>query len=118
MTVSLLLPVGQGQKRSGEDAGLIKPKSKRDKIAAEREYKKKKAQKKAQRLKQLEEERESEKNKWLDFNAKIFSKTSKGKVKKSIFATPDSVSGRVGVGTCGKSGKPMTQFPQHEKWKK
>jgi hypothetical protein len=43
----------------------------RDKIAAEREYKKKKAQKKAQRQKQLEEERESEKNKWLDFNAKV-----------------------------------------------
>ena len=43
----------------------------RDKIAAEREYKKKKAQKKAQRHKQLEEERESEKNKWLDFNAKV-----------------------------------------------
>ena len=40
-------------------------------MAAEREYKKKKAQKKAQRQKQLEEEREGEKNKWLDFNAKV-----------------------------------------------
>ena len=43
----------------------------RDKMAEEREYKRKKAQKKAQRRKDLEEERESEKNKWLDFNAKV-----------------------------------------------
>lgn len=43
----------------------------KDRIAAEREYKKKKAQKKAQRQKVLEEEREGEKNKWLDFNAKV-----------------------------------------------
>lgn len=40
-------------------------------MAEQREYKRKKSQKKAQRLKQLEEERESEKNKWLDFNAKV-----------------------------------------------
>ncbi|KAL8578888.1 hypothetical protein ACOMHN_001850 [Nucella lapillus] len=77
-----------------------------------------KSQKKAQRLKQMEEERETEKNKWLDFNAKTFSKTSKGKVKKSIFATPDGMSGRVGVGTCGLSGKPMTAYQMQEKWKK
>ena len=43
----------------------------RDKIAEQREYKKKKTQKKAQRLKAQEEERETEKNKWLDFNAKV-----------------------------------------------
>ncbi|KAL8605997.1 hypothetical protein ACOMHN_040496 [Nucella lapillus] len=66
----------------------------------------------------MEEERETEKNKWLDFNAKTFSKMSKGKVKKSIFATPDGVSGRVGVGTCGVSGKPMTAYQMQEKWKK
>jgi hypothetical protein len=43
----------------------------KDKLALEREYKRKKNQKKAQRQKQLEEERETEKNKWLDFNAKV-----------------------------------------------
>ncbi|XP_052062236.1 survival of motor neuron-related-splicing factor 30-like [Mytilus californianus] len=95
-----------------------KHKSKRDKIAEQREYKKKKTQKKAQRLKAQEEERETEKNKWLDFNAKTFSKTNKGKVKKSIFATPDHVNGKVGVGTCGQSGKPMTKYTHQEKWKK
>ncbi|OWF54268.1 survival of motor neuron-related-splicing factor 30-like [Mizuhopecten yessoensis] len=95
-----------------------KPQSKKDLIASQREYKRKKSQKKAQRLKQMEEERESEKNKWLDFNSKTFSKTSKGKVKKSIFATTEHVNGRVGVGTCGVSGRPMTSFTQQEKWKK
>ena len=43
----------------------------RDKIAEQREYKRKKTQKKVQRLKAMEEEREVEKNKWLDFNAKV-----------------------------------------------
>ena len=38
---------------------------------AQREWKKKKAQKKAQRLKQMEDEREQDKNKWLQFNTKV-----------------------------------------------
>jgi survival-of-motor-neuron-related-splicing factor 30 len=45
----------------------------KDLLAEQREYKRKKSQKKAQRLKQLEEERETEKNKWLDFNTKVTS---------------------------------------------
>lgn len=45
-------------------------------------------------------------------------KSSKGKVKKSIFASPDTVDGKVGVGTCGHSGQPMTAYHQNEKWKK
>ncbi|KAL5013347.1 hypothetical protein ScPMuIL_007617 [Solemya velum] len=95
-----------------------KSKSKKDLIAKQREYKRKKNQKKAQRLQKMEEERESEKNKWLDFNVKTFSRTTKGKVKKSIFATPENVHGRVGVGTCGVGGKPMTSYSHQEKWKK
>ena len=132
----------------------------KDQLAAQREYKRKKNQKKAQRLKALEEERETEKNKWMDFNSKVsekvvefilaslspspewlftsiqmfvyrvfislhivpcfqtFSKTNKGKVKRSIFATPDAVNGRVGVGTCGIGGKPMTHYTHQEKWTK
>lgn len=43
----------------------------KDIIAAQREYKKKKAQKKVQKLKQQEEERETDKNKWLSFNARV-----------------------------------------------
>ncbi|KAI5640533.1 survival of motor neuron-related-splicing factor 30 [Phthorimaea operculella] len=81
-----------------------------------REYLKKKKQKKQQRFKQIEEERESEKNKWLNFHTKA---TKKAGVKgKSIFASPDNLTGRVGIGTCGISGKPMTEYTPGEKWKK
>ena len=56
---------------------------------------------------------------WLSsFFFQTFSKTNKGKVKKSIFATPDAVEGKVGVGTCGKGGRPMTHYIHQEKWKK
>ncbi|XP_068626575.1 survival of motor neuron-related-splicing factor 30 [Battus philenor] len=81
-----------------------------------REYLKKKKQKKQQRFKQIEEERESEKNKWLSFHSKASKKP--GVRTKSIFASPDNLSGRVGIGTCGISGKPMTEYTPGEKWKK
>ncbi|XP_069360232.1 survival of motor neuron-related-splicing factor 30 [Maniola hyperantus] len=81
-----------------------------------REYLKKKKQKKQQRFKQIEEERESEKNKWLSFHTKASKKP--GVRTKSIFASPDNLTGRVGIGTCGISGKPMTEYTPGEKWKK
>ncbi|KAL1465459.1 hypothetical protein WDU94_005032 [Cyamophila willieti] len=80
-----------------------------------REYQKKKKMKKQQRFKQLEEERESEKKKWINFHAKT---SKKGLVKKSIFASPDTVSGRVGIGTCGMSGRGMTEYHAADKHKK
>ena len=43
----------------------------KEQVSTQREYKRKKAQKKVQRMKQLEEEREVEKNKWLSFNTKV-----------------------------------------------
>ncbi|XP_026758732.1 survival of motor neuron-related-splicing factor 30 [Galleria mellonella] len=81
-----------------------------------REYQKKKKQKKQQRFKQIEEERESEKNKWLSFHSKAAKKA--GVKSKSIFASPDNLTGRVGIGTCGISGRPMTEYTPGEKWKK
>lgn len=81
-----------------------------------REYLKKKKQKKQQRFKQIEEERETEKNKWLTFHTKASRKP--GVKNKSIFASPDNLTGRVGIGTCGISGKPMTEYTPGEKWKK
>ncbi|OXU20028.1 survival of motor neuron-related-splicing factor 30 isoform X2 [Nasonia vitripennis] len=81
----------------------------------QREYLKKRKQKKLQRFKELEEEREQEKNKWLSFASKS---TKKGVIKKSIFATPENVNGRVGIGTCGVSGKEMTKFSNGEKWRR
>ncbi|XP_073957122.1 survival of motor neuron-related-splicing factor 30 [Choristoneura fumiferana] len=81
-----------------------------------REYLKKKKQKKQQRFKQIEEERETEKNKWLSFHTKASKKP--GVRTKSIFASPDNLTGRVGIGTCGISGQPMTNYTPGEKWKK
>ncbi|XP_067931596.1 survival of motor neuron-related-splicing factor 30-like [Watersipora subatra] len=99
--VSSLLPY--------DPARAKETRNRRDKAAAEREYKKAKNLKKKQRLKELEEQREKDKNKWQTFNSKLFSKTTKGRPsKKSIFATSEHVKGKVGVGTCGISGKPMT----------
>lgn len=84
-----------------------------------KEYLKKKKAKKLQRFKELEEERESEKQKWLAFTSKATKNKKAGFVKqKSIFASPDTVNGRVGIGTCGISGKPMTEFTTAEKWRK
>ncbi|XP_049878045.1 survival of motor neuron-related-splicing factor 30 [Pectinophora gossypiella] len=110
--VSLLdiKPLGTGIKRPAEsDEG-------KHGKGYNREYLKKKKQKKQQRFKQIEEERESEKNKWLSFNTKAAKKP--GVKSKSIFASPDNLTGRVGIGTCGISGKPMTEYTPGEKWKK
>ncbi|CAH1774900.1 unnamed protein product [Owenia fusiformis] len=82
---------------SGEGGSAAKrPMTKKDLIIQQKEYKKKKNEKKRQRMKELDEAKESEKNKWLAFNAKTFSKTNKGRVKKSIFATPDADKGNKG----------------------
>ncbi|XP_019641648.1 PREDICTED: survival of motor neuron-related-splicing factor 30-like [Branchiostoma belcheri] len=114
----------ESNKRTASEAGLggdwDKPKSKKEMLKAKQEYKKKKNMKKALRLKEIEEAREQEKNKWQDFNNKAFHKgNKKGKVKKSIFASPESVDGRVGVGTCGIADKPMTKYeapPQYARF--
>ncbi|XP_034475624.1 uncharacterized protein LOC117782710 isoform X1 [Drosophila innubila] len=82
----------------------------------QKEYLKKRKQKKQQRFKDLEEERESDKNKWLNFTTKNQKKP--GMKVNSIFASPDNVSGRVGIGTCGTAGKGMTDFTVGEKYRK
>lgn len=82
-----------------------------------KEYLKRKKAKKQQRFKVLEEEREQDKNKWLNFSTKNTKKSGAVKVK-SIFASPDNVNGRVGIGTCGVSGNPMTKYSYGEKYRK
>lgn len=54
--------------------------SRKEQIAEQREYKKKKAQKKVARMKELEQEREEQKSKWQQFNNKAYSKNKKGQV--------------------------------------
>merc|ERR1711978_258447 len=90
-------------------------KNKKELLAHQKEQKKEK-KKHLENLKALEAEREKEKNKWSAFSAKAFGK--KGFVKKSIFKTPESSDGRVGVGTCGISGQEMTKFEAAKKYRK
>ncbi|XP_059374742.1 survival of motor neuron-related-splicing factor 30-like [Carassius carassius] len=113
MPLHVLKPVEEGRSREDKDG---KPKSKKELLAEQREYKKKKAQKKVLRMKELEQEREDQKSKWQQFNNKAYSKNKKGQVKRSIFASPESVNGKVGVGTCGIADKPMTQYNDTSKY--
>ncbi|KAJ8365463.1 hypothetical protein SKAU_G00142940 [Synaphobranchus kaupii] len=103
-------------KAAEQGAGSEESKTRKEQIAEQREYKKKKAFKKAQRMKELEQEREVQKSKWQQFNNKAYSKNKKGQVKRSIFASPESVDGKVGVGTCGIADKPMTQYQDTSKY--
>ncbi|XP_018026684.1 survival of motor neuron-related-splicing factor 30 [Hyalella azteca] len=89
---------------------------KRQVVEAQRVQMKKKKQKKFDRQKQIDEAHEEDKQKWQQFTTK--SKKLKGVTKKSIFATPETASGRVGIGTCGISGRPMTDYTQAEKRKR
>lgn len=82
-----------------------------DKKPISREALKKKQQKRKEKLKEFEQEREKDKMKWQQFAMGKKAGKKKGLVsaaggkKTSIFATPESVEGRVGIGTCGISGK-------------
>lgn len=106
---SLLKPLnssGGGSKSWDNQRGSSSSKSSSNKTSSSqsRESLKKKQQKRQTKIKELEEEREKDKAKWQTFAKK------KKISNKSIFSSPDSVEGRVGVGTCGISGKPMTSY--------
>ncbi|XP_062520851.1 survival of motor neuron-related-splicing factor 30-like [Corticium candelabrum] len=115
---------GSRKRHADEAIKQQRPSKSRAKREAEKEYKRKKALKKAQRIKEIEDEREKEKSRWKQFTTKAgrqkgTSLSSKQNIqKKSIFASPDTVNGRVGVGTCGVGGKEMTQFSQPESYRR
>ncbi|CAH8601815.1 unnamed protein product [Dicrocoelium dendriticum] len=85
----------------------VSKKKKRDVKARAIEKKKLKKIKLQQREEEIENLCESEKNRWLNFSKKVL---KIGKTRKSIFASPEALDGRVGVGTCGIAGRPMTKF--------
>ena len=93
-------------------------KSKRAEWAAEKERRRKRTLKKAQRLKDIEEQKEKEKKGWKDFNSKASHKKYKGMKKTSIFASTEESGGKIGVGTCGISGRPMTNLTPAERMAK
>ena len=71
-----------------------------------------KKEKYAEKTKQRNQLAEDSKKSWTSFLGK---KSSRAITKKSIFSTPDAVHGRVGVGTCGVGGRPMTLFSSVKK---
>lgn len=92
-----------------------KAKSSRQHKEELREIKKKKAQKKLARSQEVEQHRETEKQRWKNFTTKSARQRGgpiNSKQKKSIFAVPDSIEGRVGIGTCNIGGKGMTGYEQ------
>jgi len=100
---------------SGNTTVHTQNKSKKELEIKRKEYLKEKKKKKLEKMKDLQEAKEKEKGKWLNFSSKAFGK--KGFVKKSIFKTPESKDGKVGVGTCGVSGQGMTDFTQAKKFR-
>ncbi|OQV22298.1 putative Survival of motor neuron-related-splicing factor 30 [Hypsibius exemplaris] len=84
-------------------------KSKHDQLKAQLEARKKKKAKYNEKMKEIEVHREKDANKWKNFQHKAGKKNITGVIKKSIFATSEEAEGKVGVGTCGISGKPMTK---------
>lgn len=99
------------------EPGVNRAMTKKDLLEREKERKKKKKARWMDKVKEIEESREQEKNKWQSFNTKAISKSKKGTIKKSIFATPDDGRGRVGFGTCGMGGQDMTKNSKVTHWK-
>jgi len=118
VTKASLLKEKKIEKRSAQAAGFSKEeeKNKKKEMENQRIHAKKRKQKKHDRQKQIEEAHEADKAKWQAFASKT--KKLKGFTKKSIFATPEAANGRVGIGTCGISGRPMTEYTAAEKWRK
>jgi len=85
----------------------------KEEVDKRREIKKKKLLRKKQRMKEFEEAREAGKQRWQQFYKKGSLKGKhkvKGLNKKSIFASREDGKGKIGVGTCGTSGKGMTEY--------
>jgi len=90
--------------------------TKRELEIKRKEYLKEKKIKKREKLENQIQTKEKEKKQWQSFANKAFGK--RGFVKKSIFKTPESSDGKVGVGTCGVSGQGMTDYNPIKKHRK
>ena len=116
--ISLLKP-SQTQRKKKDSSNGAQSNRKDGKL--NRDQIKKRQLKKQTRFKDLEEAREKDKNKWKQFNQKATHKGFKGASalsKASIFKSPASVEGKVGVGTCNINNKSMTNFTVSDKYRR
>eukprot|EP01062_Namystynia_karyoxenos_P067431 TRINITY_DN6138_c0_g1_i1.p1 TRINITY_DN6138_c0_g1~~TRINITY_DN6138_c0_g1_i1.p1 ORF type:complete len:382 (+),score=117.77 TRINITY_DN6138_c0_g1_i1:72-1148(+) len=83
----------------------------REQQKQQRERKRQKQQRFQDRMKEVNEEMEVGRSNWKSFMAAQQGSRGvrSGVAKKSIFASPDDATGRVGVGTCGTAGRGMTK---------
>lgn len=113
----LRLPSDESHRRKNLAFDPSKPKRSKGDFQLEKEKKRKKALRRIQKVKELEQQKEGEKNKWKNFNNRALAKSYKGvKKSSSIFASSDTPDGRVGVGTCGIGGKEGTKYRQQAKF--
>jgi len=73
-----------------------------------REAKKKKKEKYAAKIKEMDDVSEKDKNRWKNFNSKLQSKTWKGVVKKNKFDIPVDHENKIGVGTNAATNRIIT----------
>jgi len=105
----------------GPDGKLVPQGKTAEDREKEREKKKKKAEKRKAKELQKDEVANTTQSSWKKFNTGNKKSKSKngfrtGKAKDSIFKTPDSADGKVGVGTNNMGGKGMTDFKRRDKW--
>lgn len=91
------------QNNDNKDSHNKRPLSEAELLARKREKNRKKKAKLREKIKEQLDTAESEKQTWQSFASK---KGLKGITKKSIFASPCSVTGKVGVGTNGIADAP------------
>ena len=82
----------------------------REKLLKEKERRQEKKAKWMEKVKTEEQIKEKEKKGWQDFHSKLSTKFKKRVTQKSIFASPSSVHGHVGIGTNDVGGKQPTSF--------
>jgi len=88
----------------------------REKQRIEIEKRRKKAQKKKERLAAMDAAGERQKKSWQSFANKMVKKNKTGVTKSSIFQTPEGNKGMVGVGTCGIGDTDMTANPSQARY--
>jgi len=94
----------------------INNKAAREKQRIEIEKRRKKAQKKKERLAAMDAAGERQKNSWQNFSTKMKKKKKVGVTTNSIFQTPKGNNGQVGVGTCGLGDRDMTSNPSQARY--
>eukprot|EP00045_Choanoeca_perplexa_P007560 m.69385 g.69385 ORF g.69385 m.69385 type:complete len:246 (+) comp14122_c0_seq2:136-873(+) len=110
----------QAQSSQNNEATAIAGDEHKGKKKKSWEARQKQEERKKAAAQEVEKVLDAKKGNWKSFVKKNKKKRKgvggSGKGGSSIFATPESFDGKVGVGTCGIGGKAMTTFKDRGKW--